>query len=48
MYALMEGRSNVMVGRGAGGITYTPLQETWEKRKDVSRDLYRCAKTLSV
>ncbi|MFC3835485.1 MULTISPECIES: 6-phosphofructokinase [Deinococcus] len=48
VYALMEGRSNVMVGRGAGGITYTPLQETWEKRKDVSRDLYRCAKTLSV
>ncbi|MBB5374652.1 6-phosphofructokinase 1 [Deinococcus metalli] len=48
VYALMEGRSNVMVGRGSGGITYTPLHETWEKRKDVSRDLYRCAKTLSV
>lgn len=48
VYALMDGQSDIMVGRGAGGITYTPLHETWEKRKDVSRDLYRCAKTLSV
>ncbi|MDO4246568.1 MAG: 6-phosphofructokinase [Deinococcus sp.] len=48
VYALMDGKKGVMVGRTAGGITYTPLHETWEKRKDVSRDLYRCAKTLSV
>ncbi|WP_417323549.1 6-phosphofructokinase [Deinococcus sonorensis] len=46
--ALLAGRSNVMVGRGYGGTTYTPLPETWEKRKDVSRDLYRCAKVLSI
>ncbi|PNY80343.1 6-phosphofructokinase [Deinococcus koreensis] len=48
VYALMDGRSDVMVGRDSGGICYTPLHETWERRKDVSRDLYRCAKTLSV
>ena len=48
VYALMDGKKGVMVGRSTGGITYTPLHETWEKRKDVSRDLYRCAKTLSV
>lgn len=48
VYALMDGRQGVMVGRQNGDISHTPLQETWEKRKDVSRDLYRCAKTLSV
>ena len=48
VYALMDGRAGVMVGRDSGGLCYTPLNETWEKRKDVSRDLYRCAKTLSV
>ncbi|GAA5511556.1 ATP-dependent 6-phosphofructokinase 1 [Deinococcus carri] len=48
VYALMDGRSDVMVGRVNGEVGYTPLHETWEKRKDVSRDLYRCAKTLSV
>lgn len=48
VYALMEGRSDVMVGRQNHDITFIPLNDTWEKRKDVNRDLYRCAKTLSV
>ncbi|WP_027459451.1 6-phosphofructokinase [Deinococcus murrayi] len=48
VYALMDGASGVMVGRMNGEIAHTPLRETWERRKDVSRDLYRCAKTLSV
>lgn len=48
VFALMDGKKGVMVGRNCGGITYTPLPETWEKRKDVSRDLYRCALSLSV
>lgn len=48
VYALMDGASNVMVGRRGGDIIHTPLHETWEKRKDVNRDLYRCAKKLSV
>lgn len=46
--ALIAGRDGVMVGRSSGGITYTPLKETWTERKDVNRDLYRCIKVLSV
>ncbi|CAM3525002.1 6-phosphofructokinase [Deinococcus saxicola] len=48
VYALMDGVSGVMVGRRGSNIIHTPLIETWEKRKDVNRDLYRCAKKLSV
>lgn len=48
VYALMDGRRGVMVGRIGGEISHTPLSETWERSKDVNRDLYRCAKTLSV
>lgn len=48
VYALMDGMRGVMVGRTTGGITYTPLPETWEKSKDVSHDLYRTAKVLSI
>lgn len=48
VYALMDGVSGVMVGRRGGDIIHTPLHETWEKRKDVNRDLYRCAMKLSV
>ncbi|CAM3974754.1 6-phosphofructokinase [Deinococcus frigens] len=48
VYALMDGVSGVMVGRRGSSIIHTPLHETWEKRKDVNRDLYRCAKKLSV
>ncbi|WP_420594401.1 6-phosphofructokinase [Deinococcus sp.] len=46
--ALIAGKSNIMVGRIGGGLTYVPFAETWEKRKDVSRALYRCAKVLSI
>lgn len=48
VYALMEGKSDVMVGRQNHETSFTLLADTWEKRKDVSRDLYRCAKTLSI
>ncbi|MEF2279211.1 6-phosphofructokinase [Deinococcus sp. YIM 134068] len=48
VHALMDGKKGVMVGRHGGGVSHTPLHETWEKRKDVNRDLYRCAKTLSI
>ncbi|MPY66235.1 6-phosphofructokinase [Deinococcus sp. SDU3-2] len=48
VYALMDGTAGVMVGRVNGEVIHTPLHETWERRKDVSRDLYRCAKTLSI
>ncbi len=46
--ALIEGKSNIMVGRTGGGLTYIPFEDTWTKRKDVSRALYRCAKVLSI
>ena len=46
--ALIAGKSNIMVGRTGGGLTYVPFEETWTKRKDVSRALYRCAKVLSI
>ena len=48
VFALMEGRRGEMVGTTCGQITHTPLHVTWERSKDVNRDLYRCAKTLSV
>lgn len=46
--ALIDGKSGVMVGRVCDTITYTPFEETWNKRKDVNRDLYRSAKVLSI
>ncbi|AFZ67392.1 6-phosphofructokinase [Deinococcus peraridilitoris] len=48
VHGLIEGRTDVMAGRMNGEIVFTPLSETWEKRKDLNRDLYRCAKNLSV
>lgn len=46
--ALENGQSGVMVGLRGGELTYTPLHETWERRKDINRELYCCAKTLSI
>lgn len=33
--ALLDGRSNVMVGEVHHAITYTPLQQTWEQHKAI-------------
>ena len=46
--ALLDGKSGVMAGLRAEEVCFTPLHDTWEKKKDIARDLYRCAKTLSV
>lgn len=46
--ALLAGEYGVMIGRHNGKIGQTPLEETWLHRKDVNRDLYNCAKILSV
>lgn len=46
--ALAEGRHGVMVGVCADEIVHVDLRETWEKRKDVSRQLYAMAKTLTL
>lgn len=48
VYALMAGKTEVMVGRSSGGVHFTKLSDTWNKRKDVNRSLYRCAKALSI
>lgn len=44
--ALIEGRSNVMIGEINNDIAYTPLRETWEKRKSIPSYLARLADLL--
>lgn len=44
--ALIEGKTNVMVGRIYHKITYTPLPETWEKKKKIQNYLYQLADLL--
>ena len=41
-------RSNVMVGIIGDVITYTPLAQTWENRKNVNPSKLALVKTLSV
>ncbi|NQW29186.1 MAG: 6-phosphofructokinase [Ignavibacteria bacterium] len=44
--ALLEGYSNVMIGEIGGSITYVPLRETWENRKQVPQYLLELAHLL--
>jgi 6-phosphofructokinase 1 len=46
--SLLEGRMNVMVGEVHGRIAFTPLHETWSKRKVVDSDLWRVAAILAT
>jgi 6-phosphofructokinase 1 len=46
--ALLEGRSGVMVGEIHGRIAFTPLQDTWTKRKAVDNELWRLSRILST
>jgi 6-phosphofructokinase 1 len=46
--ALLEGRTNVMVGEIHGKIAFTPLGDTWSKRKAIDNDLWRLARILST
>jgi len=46
--ALLDGKSNVMVGIHAGEVVHIPLHETWEKKKDVSLEMRELAKTLAM
>ena len=45
--ALLEGRSGCMVGEVGGELAYTPLEETWQKKKPLSEDLRRIFTILS-
>ena len=44
--ALIEGQTNVLVGRIYHEIIYTPLPDTWEKRKIIQPYLYELAELL--
>ncbi len=46
--ALLDGKSDVMVGRIDKRIVFTPLRETWEKRKNLNQDLYELARMLAT
>ncbi|MBI4332078.1 MAG: 6-phosphofructokinase [Chloroflexi bacterium] len=45
--ALVEGRWNVSVGEVKGDIAYTPLEDTWSRRKELDGDLIRLMKILA-
>ncbi|MGQ9546585.1 MAG: 6-phosphofructokinase [Dehalococcoidia bacterium] len=45
--ALAKGMTNCMVGELKGEIAFTPLRETWEKRKELDSNLLRLVKTLA-
>ena len=45
--ALVKGMSGHMVGELKGKIAFTPLRETWQKRKELDSDLLRLVKVLA-
>jgi 6-phosphofructokinase 1 len=45
--ALVKGMSGYMVGELKGDMAFTPLRETWEKRKQLDSDLLRLVKVLA-
>jgi 6-phosphofructokinase 1 len=45
--ALVKGMSGYMVGELKGEIVFTPLRETWEKRKELDSNLLRLVKVLA-
>ncbi|MCK5737808.1 6-phosphofructokinase [bacterium] len=46
--ALLEGTSDIMVGEINGKIQYTPLQDTWEKKKPINPELIDLAKIMAL
>ncbi|MFQ5874761.1 MAG: 6-phosphofructokinase [Dehalococcoidia bacterium] len=45
--ALMDGKGGCMVGEIKGEIAYTPLKDTWEKRKRIHASLEELSRLLS-
>jgi 6-phosphofructokinase 1 len=45
--ALVKGKAGYMVGELKGEIAFTPLRETWEKRKELDSNLLRLVKVLA-
>jgi 6-phosphofructokinase 1 len=46
--ALLEGQTCVMVGEINGKVAFTPLRDTWTKRKAIDKDMWRLAAVLST
>jgi 6-phosphofructokinase 1 len=46
--ALVNGKSGYMVGELKGKITFTPLRETWERRKELDNNLLQLAQILAT
>jgi len=44
--ALADGKKGKMVGIVGGNLTYTPLQDTWEKKKELNPRLRQLVKQL--
>jgi 6-phosphofructokinase 1 len=44
---LIKGMTGYMVGELKGEIAFTPLRETWEKKKELDRNLLRLVKVLA-
>jgi len=45
--ALVEGKAGYMVGELKGDMAFTPLRETWEKKKKLDSNLLRLVKVLA-
>jgi 6-phosphofructokinase 1 len=45
--ALVKGMAGYMVGELKGEIAFTPLRETWEKKKELDSNLLRLVKVLA-
>jgi len=46
--ALVNGKSGYMVGELNGEIAFTPLKETWERRKELDNNLLQLMKVLAT
>jgi len=46
--ALADGKSGYMVGELNGEIVFTPLKETWERRKELDNNLLQLMKVLAT
>ncbi len=46
--SLLEGQSGVMVGEIHGRIAFTPIGESWTRRKTIDTDLWRLASMLAT
>jgi len=45
--ALVNGMSGYMAGELEGDIAFTPLRDTWEKKKELDSNLLRLVKVLA-